>query len=60
MKFSTDGERCIHLSAPSTLMGSDKYVHGGIQEQRSDWESLMHGAIFNEKEILCVPATGQL
>jgi len=34
-------------------------VVGGIQEQRSDRESVMHGAIFNEKDTLCVRATGQ-
>ena len=34
-------------------------VVGGIQEQRSDRESLMQGAIFNEKDTLCVEATGQ-
>lgn len=34
-------------------------VVGGIQEQQSDRESVMHGAIFNEKDTLCVEATGQ-
>ena len=34
-------------------------VVGGIQEQQSDRESFMHGAIFNEKDTLCVEATGQ-
>ena len=34
-------------------------VVGGIQEQRSERDSLMHGAIYNEKNTLCVEATGQ-
>ena len=34
-------------------------VVGGIQEQQSDRESVMHGEIFNEKDTLCVEATGQ-
>ena len=34
-------------------------VVGDIQEQQSERESLMRGAIFNEKDTLCVEATGQ-
>lgn len=34
-------------------------VIGGIQEKRSDRECVMHGAIFNEKDTLCVEARGQ-
>jgi len=34
-------------------------VVGGIREKKSDRESLMQGAIYNEKETLCVEATGQ-
>ena len=34
-------------------------VVGGIQEIQSDRESLMQGTIFNEKDTLCVEATGQ-
>ena len=34
-------------------------VVGGIQEQQSERETVMHGAIFNEKDTLCVEARGQ-
>ena len=34
-------------------------VVGGILVQRSDRESVMQGAIYNEKDTLCVGATGQ-
>ena len=34
-------------------------VVGGIQEQQSERDSLMQGAIYNEKDTLCVEATGQ-
>jgi acyl-coenzyme A thioesterase PaaI-like protein len=34
-------------------------VVGGIQEQQSERDSLMHGAIYDEKDTLCVQATGQ-
>jgi uncharacterized protein (TIGR00369 family) len=34
-------------------------IVGGVQEQSSDRESLMQGVIFNEKDTLCVEATGQ-
>jgi len=34
-------------------------VVGGIQEQQSERETVMHGAIYDEKDTLCVEATGQ-
>jgi acyl-coenzyme A thioesterase PaaI-like protein len=34
-------------------------VVGDIQKQQSERDSLMHGAIYNEKDSLCVEATGQ-
>ena len=39
--------------------GARLTVVGGIQEQLSDPESIMQGLIYDEKENLCVEATGQ-
>jgi acyl-coenzyme A thioesterase PaaI-like protein len=43
----------------AVFAGERLTVVGGIQEQQSDRESLMQGAVFNEKDTLCVEATGQ-
>ena len=34
-------------------------IVGGIQKRDSEREALVQGAIFNEKDILCVEATGE-
>ena len=39
--------------------GEQLTIVGGIQEQHSERESQMQGAIFNENDTLCVEATGQ-
>ena len=39
--------------------GEQLTIVGGIQERRSEKESIMKGAIFNEKDVMCVEATGQ-